>query len=135
LNWRRRGINLAEIMLAVGIVAVAMLALIGVFTSGLRLLAQSRDSQTATQLARQVLEQVRVSGNVPHNALTFDGSVPTPRVAGFPPPPYPTATVANLPFTLFVTTQPIRSDFVAVRVEVRWQQQHRIMTESCFYAP
>ncbi len=34
-----------------------------------------------------------------------------------------------------MTTQPIRSDFVAVRVEVRWQQQHRIMTESCFYAP
>lgn len=132
--WRR-GINLAEIMLAVGILAVAMLALIGVFTSGLRLLAQSRDSQTATQLARQVLEQVRVSGNVPHNALTFDGSTPTPAVAGFPPAPYPTATVANLPFTLFVTTQPIRPDFVAVRVEVRWQQKHRVMTESCFYAP
>lgn len=132
-NWRR-GLNLAEVMLALGILAVAMLALIGVFTSGLRLLAQSRDAQTATQLARQLLEQVRVSGNVPHAALTFDGSIPTAQVAGFPPAPYPAATVANLPFTLVVTTQPIRPDFVAVRVVVRWHQ-HQVMTESCFYAP
>lgn len=121
-------------MLAVGILAIAMLALIGVFTTGLKLLAQSRDSQTATQLARELMEQTRASGNVCRTAQVFDGSVPTPPINGFPPPPYPAANVGGLPFTFVVRTTPVRPDLIGVQVEVRWAR-HSIRTESSFYAP
>ncbi len=121
-------------MLAVGILAVALLALIGVFTTGLSLLAQSRDSQTATQLARELVETARVTGNVPKAALSFDGSVPTAPVNGFPPLPYPARNVGGQNYVLKVVTLPIRTDLVGVSVEVTWAR-HRVKTETSFYVP
>lgn len=134
MRLHRRGLNLTEVMLAVGILSIALLALIGVFTTGLTLLSQSRDSQTATQLARELIEQTRAGATLPTAPTVFDGSVPTPVVSGFPPPPYPSRNVGGATYTFLVTCQPVRADLIAVAVEVRWNS-HRIRTESCYYVP
>ena len=46
-------------MVAFGILAVAILGLIGVFSSGVSLAAQARDLSVATELGRQVMERIR----------------------------------------------------------------------------
>ena len=133
----RKGFTLVEVMLSVGLIAVALLAVVGVFIAGLPLMRQNREVSTATSLARSLHEQIRAAGGVPKAAQNFQGSVPNPAVNGFPPPPYPAVTVAGVPYTFKVTVLPIptRSDLMAVEVEVDWGQDHHLSLQSKYYVP
>ncbi|GMU51597.1 MAG: hypothetical protein AMXMBFR33_07430 [Candidatus Xenobia bacterium] len=46
-----RGFSLTELVLAIALVAVVILALVGVFISGIQLAARSHDLTTATESA------------------------------------------------------------------------------------
>jgi type II secretory pathway pseudopilin PulG len=102
----RRGLSLLEILVAFSCIAVAAIALASVFVSGLRLMTKSSEYRRATEVAREQVESVRELGYaaVPSGDFEFDGRRGDPPVDGFPPPPYPTASVGSAPVHLLVRT-------------------------------
>lgn len=87
----RRGATLAEALLAISLLATALLLLMTVFSGGLMLMQRSNDLAAGSELAREELERIAMLpfGDLPATAAAFDGRVPDPQAAGFPPPPYP----------------------------------------------
>ncbi len=124
----RRGVTLLEIMLAVGIVAVAILALQAVFLNGLRQMAEAARITAATDVGRSFMESVKKAGYSTTAVGTFDGSVPdTPDAAtGFPPPPYPKAPLNGQEFYLVVSCADYAPGLRSVRVDVHWTKQRKI---------
>ncbi|GMU52935.1 MAG: hypothetical protein AMXMBFR33_20810 [Candidatus Xenobia bacterium] len=131
---------MAELVLAFGIVAVAILGLVGVFLGGVQLSARSRDLATGTELAHQVLEQVKFNikkggfGYIPNGAYTFDGRNPDPTVGAppllFPPGPYPGQTLSSQKFDIIVTGQEISPTLRSISVQVRWGQTGNVVLET-----
>jgi len=122
------GLSLAEVILAFGLLAVAILSLIGVATSGLGLMARGNELTTATSLGHEFLERVRADPSGLPSAGSFLGSVPTPLLDGFPPSPYPGETIQGQSYTINVTTEPVPDTerLVAVEVVVRWGERSQV---------
>ncbi|MEW6279274.1 MAG: type II secretion system protein [Candidatus Eremiobacterota bacterium] len=137
---RSRGFSLAELVLAFGVVAVAILSLVAVFLSGVRLTARSRELSSGTEVAHQVMEQVKLNvrqggfGYLPPGSYNFDGKNPDPQVGVppllFPPAPYPTTTVNNRDYTVLVSGQELSPTLKELRVEVHWGDQSRVVLET-----
>lgn len=113
------GVTLPEILIAFGIVATAVLALIAAFIAGTKLVSQSQQVANATQLARAELEAIREMGYVaiPDADVTYDGRNPDPSIDGFPPHPYD-----NPPdgYVLLVTVEQKGYYLKSITVEVQW---------------
>lgn len=132
-----RGYSLAELVLAVGLVAVALLSLMSVFLSGVEMAGRSRDVNLATELARQTLEQLRFNVRkagldcIPAGTYSYDGRLPTPSTGAaplqFPPAPYP----GSGPFKVIVTGEELNPGRLkAVAVEVVWGASGRVRLET-----
>ena len=78
-------------MLALGLVATAVLAIMSVYTLGLRQSSNAEQVLKATEYGREILERCKELefAQIPDTDVTFDGRVPTPASGGFPPDPYP----------------------------------------------
>ncbi len=116
----RRALTLLEVMLAIGILAVAVLSLVEVFVSGLRASAQSLRVTLASEIGREFMETVRKKGYPFVTPGTFNGDLPTPPDATtlFPPAPYPTPTINGAKFVLRVRSATVNPEVVSVEVEV-----------------
>lgn len=79
-------------MVALAICSLALLTMIGVFTSGLRLVHQGERVTASAETARELLEATKELGYaaVPDADVVFDSTRDAP-VNGFPPEPYPGA--------------------------------------------
>lgn len=120
--------------MAVGLLAVAALALLTVFIGGLKMMQRSNEMAAANDVARAVLEAVKRDYHIHSDALfpsgeyKFDGRVPDdvfdddPDVAppAFPPQPYPSTVINNITYTALVSGRPESSRLHRVRVEVYW---------------
>ncbi|MBI3924632.1 MAG: hypothetical protein HY319_03755 [Armatimonadetes bacterium] len=125
----RQGVTLMEILIAIGIVAIAILALVAVFISGTKLVAQSQEVATGTQVARAELERIRDSGydRVPDTDLTFDGRIPDATVSGFPPLPYPSSPEG---YQVVVTVSQRGYYLKSVTVEAHWGSDQRVVLQT-----
>lgn len=106
----KRGVSLVELILALAIVAIAIIALVTLFISGLKLLSRSADVQRSSEIARETVEAIVDMGHAlaPSAAATFDGRNNDPQDAnGFPPPPYPAATVEGKVYPISVSVEPL----------------------------
>lgn len=128
-------------MLALGVVTVAILALVSVFVSGVKMAAQARNIAAANELARQVLERTRFNirkgglAVVPAGSYTFDGRVPDPQIGvaplEFPPLPYPGRPANKQNYSIIVSGSEITPGRLkAIRVEVRWGTTGRVALET-----
>lgn len=117
----RRGLTLLEVLLATAILGFALLTLVGVFSSGLKLARQSREATAATSLARSCLERIRDLGfdRLPPGNLSFTGQ---PATGPFPPLPYPRQEVDGHLYTVNVTLTEAGLYLKEVRVQVGWGQ-------------
>jgi type II secretory pathway pseudopilin PulG len=90
-SFAQRGVSLIEIMLALGLVATAVLAIISVYTMGLRQSVKAEKVLLATEMAREILESVRELSfdQIPDADVVFDSRNNDPAVNDFPPAPYP----------------------------------------------
>lgn len=118
---RDAGFSLAEMLLALLLLSVGVLALIGVFTGGLNLMSRSEEITSATQVGRNVMEQIKQMDPalIPDNA-DFDGTVAA-NASGFPPAPYPNIERQGRNFDLRVQTERKGPHSVSVLVTVSWQ--------------
>lgn len=115
----RRGLSLLEVLLATAILGFALLTLVGVFSSGLKLARQSREASAAASLARSCLERIEDLGfdRLPPGNRTFTGQAPT---GAFPPLPYPRQEVDGHSYTVNVTLSEAGLYLKEVHVQVGW---------------
>lgn len=124
-------------MLAVGLLAVAVLAVVGVFTSSLELMHHSENHSVASELGRELFETIRASGGyafIPAGSNRFDGRANQPKVSGFPPDPYPEIQVdgRRYQFVVSVEEHPDLPDVRGVRIEIYWGTRGRTVLETAF---
>lgn len=126
----RRAFSLAELILALGLAALATLTLVAVLLGGLRLMGRSSDVNDATSVARELMENIR-SGNYAHPLAneTFDGRANDPANGGFPPAPYPGRDLHQRYFCR-VTTRLLDTRRCLVQVEVTGSSGGRVQLES-----
>ena len=116
-----KGFTLLEILVSTALVALALLALIAVIISGLRLLTNSGKLTVASQLAREEMETIKKRGYANITVGTnFKGAAADP-ATGFPPPPYP----GRDEFKLVVNATTYSPTLRQVNVEVLWGQRGR----------
>lgn len=123
----KRGLSLAEVILALGLISIAGLALIATFLSGTRMMDQSTDLSMATDVGREFLETVRAQGYEQTVVGVFDGSLPTPPDAttAFPSAPYPTTVRDQEEFTVTVDCSQYSPSTRLLKVTVSWEGKHR----------
>ncbi|MCA9796903.1 MAG: hypothetical protein KC910_34070 [Candidatus Eremiobacteraeota bacterium] len=131
----RRGFTLAEVMVALGLITIAVLTIIAAFTGALQLSSKSSEITAATGVGQDFLEAIRDAGYdfVPDGTYTFDGRRADPAIDGFPPDPYPVAQVDGRDYSLKVRVAPKGATLKIVTVEVFWGNQSRIALETFFY--
>ncbi len=120
-----QAVSLVEVMIAVAILAVALLAILGVFIGGLELMAHSQEATVGHEIARAMLEEISAAdrSTLPTANSTFDGTVPTGQtLAGFPPAPYPEVVIDGRRYIISVQTRQVVGTTVSVAVEVSWGQ-------------
>lgn len=137
LKKLRRGLTIIESVLAMGIIGIALLSLLLVFTNGMKMLSQTSQLNTATDLGREFLEQVRFNGAALVTPGVFDGRVGTPRdpSTAFPPAPYnPNGPVKRMggDYDLVVTADAtgMPAGVIAVKVEVYWNERGKVALET-----
>lgn len=113
----RRGLTLMEILIALGLVAFALLTMVGVCIRGTHLMTRGERITIATDVGREVLESLKQQGYaaLPAADSLFDGRVPDPADAsGFPGPPYPSSRSCNL----VIRTEKLDTELKSVTVTV-----------------
>lgn len=122
--------TLLEVLMAVGISAVAVITMVGVFLSGLKLMAQGRDHSAATGLARETLETVKDLGYGRVPTGTFDGRRSDPQAAGFPPSDlYPKVVINGQEMQLKLKVVR-RGTLKSVTAEVFWGPTGRVVLQT-----
>ena len=84
----KRGFSIAEVVVAIGLLAFSLLALVGVLTGIMKLSTQNENFDRAVSTSQELLDRIR-HGPVkpPSTEHIFQGKVPDPKVSDFPPPP------------------------------------------------
>ncbi len=136
---KRRGLSLLELMIAFGVVAVAILAILLVFTRGLEWFVSSTDTTLASATGRQVLDEIRQRGpeRLPAANLTFDGRAGNPKdvALDFPPDPYPVANDGTRNYTMVVRFSDVNPRLRSVLVEVYWNERSHVKLETYVARP
>ena len=121
-----RGVTLIEVLFAIALVAVAVLALVGLNVTGLKQMAQGRNQVAAQDMAERVLDATKEVGFalIPDSG-TFDGRLPTPppAVGGFPPRPYPGQTINGEECRVWVSVSKVDTHLKNVEVRVYFGQR------------
>lgn len=122
--------------MALGIVAMAILALVTGFIGAIQMNARAVDTAVASQVGRDFLERVHEFGydNVPEGSFTFNGAADDPRTAeGFPPSPYPRIEANGQVHTLTVRVSTKGATLKVVVVEVTAGKRGRATFETYLY--
>lgn len=120
-------VSLAEVMLALSLLAIAALGLLATFFSGTRMMEQSKDVAMATDVGREFLENIKAQGYDKTAVGTFDGTNPDlpDTTTGFPPHPYPNTRRNGEVYTLTVECTQQAPTTRMLRVTIAWEGRHR----------
>lgn len=123
-------------MMALGIVAMAILALVTGFIGAIEMNARSVETAVASQVGRDFLERVNEFGydNVPDGSFVFNGAANDPQTdEGFPPAPYPRIEANGQVHTLTVRVSTKGATLKVVVVEVTAGKRGRATFETYLY--
>lgn len=128
----RGGLSLMELMVAMAVIAFALLTMLGVYISGVRLMSRGEEITVATEVGRRLLETVRSAGYayIPDAPTVYDGRVPDPRDPGlgFPPGPYP----VDGRYELEVKSEKIEDNLKSVTVRVYYDGDSHVVLQTYF---
>ncbi len=77
----------------------------------------------ASQLSQQLLERIREAPGPSATSYLFDGRLPTPTQAGFPPAPYPVSQLDHRAYTFLVRCRPHPDGPRQVTVQIFFDRQ------------
>ncbi len=122
--------SLIEVMLALGLVASAVLAIMAVYTMGLRQSVKAEKMLKATEMSREIMERTRELdfSKIPDTNTSFDGRLNQSAVNGFPPTPYPTRD----DFKAVVTVDQIAPQLKSVCVKVFYDKGQSVDFQTYF---
>lgn len=134
-SLRSRGFTLAETLLAAFLILVALLAVVGVFTTALSLQEQSVEVTQATEAAREVLERTRDLDfdELPIDTQMFDGKQGDSAFNGFPPEPYPSFKRGGRQYWVQVQSRTPHPDAIAIQVSVYWDDTSHVSIDTAFH--
>ena len=116
---RERALSMIEIMLAMGVISIALLGIIAMYTQGLFLLSDNKQVARATELAQENLEMIKARGvALISSGVVYDsrnGDQPDP-LTGFPPPPYNAGGNTEYPIVIEARKAQLRRLPTGVRV-------------------
>lgn len=121
----RGGFTITEVIISVGLLTVALLAVIGLFISAIKFQSQSQERGKATELGKQLMERIRSAPNVvPAGPAVWTGgefafTMFDPGPPSFPPGPYPYKDGCSFDVYLDTTSRP---GMKLVKVVVRWDE-------------
>ena len=135
MNPPNKGLTLSEIIVALGLITTAALALIAAFLGGYRMMTQSTNLSMATEVGRELLETIKSNGYESTMTGDFDGRIPDPAtvvpvVAGvppypdFPPAPYPTGVRDGQEYRIELLSTQHSDTTRLLRVLVHWGEGH-----------
>ena len=127
---RQRGLSLLEILFALVLVTVAVLAVVSVYIGGMRLSAKGERLFIASETGKAVLERIREAGfsEIPDGTRTFDGRSNDPQLGDFPPPPYP----AQGDYPILVETHLQEANLKSVTVRVFYDKDNSVVLQTYF---
>ena len=115
-----RGLTLAEILVALALLSVALLTMVAIFTKNLSLAGKTEEMTVATELGKTMLERVAVMEPDLVPVPSYFARHPV-NADGFPPSPYPSQTIDGREYEIEVRTTP-RGDLVLVEATVIWSR-------------
>ncbi len=128
--------SLAEVIFAIGLLALCLFVLMGVMISSLKLSGQNSEAVQAQQFAQQLLEKSRPPTLISATSQIYDGRQSNPPINGFPPAPYPSAQVAGQDYKFLVRVEPETTPkLVSVHVTVFYGDSHQVDLESSIFQP
>lgn len=112
------------------IVSVGLLTMIGVYISGIQLMARGEHLTLSSEAGRRFLEEVKAMGfdSIPDGSSHFDGRLNDPLHGSFPPAPYP----ADGPYRLEVLTEQPEPRLKAVTVRVFYDGASHVALQTYF---
>lgn len=128
-----KAVTLLEILIAMCLVSMAVLAILAVYTSGLKLSAKGEKMVKATEIAQSTLETIRELGydKIPEPQTTFSGKKGDPQTdEGFPPAPYP----GESDYPIQVTAGIKETDLKSVTVRVFYNERNSVVLQT-FFSP
>ena len=128
--------TVAEVIMALGILSIAILAIVAGFIGALELNSRSVEMAVATQVGRDFLERVKEQGydKVPDGTFRYNGANNDPITAdGFPPSPYPQVAANGRQHWLLVRVGVKGATLKVVNVEVSWGNRGRVYLETYLY--
>lgn len=134
----KKGLSLVEVVVAIGVLAMSVLALMGVLTGIFKLSAQTDESAVAMRGAQELLDRLRTdSMELPSLAVSFDGAANEPKLQGFPPDPYPKQQIEGQEFAYRVEWEPVpgKVDLYLVHIGVHWGKNHQVKLDSYVFRP
>lgn len=131
MNKHRRpacGLTLVEVLVALSLITIAVLALMAIFLAGTRMMRQATDVTMATDVGREFLETVKYDGYYKLSTGHYDGRVPDPQDATtqFPRGPYPSIKRGSQEYFLLVDVTDESAQNRLVKVQVYWADTHHI---------
>jgi len=131
-RWGRSGFTLAEVMVGVGFLLSAVVALYLAFSTGFGFVQLTRENLRATQILTEKLETIRL---YTWDQLNTPGFVPTSFTATFFPPSTTNSGIAysgTMQILAAPVTETYSNEIRLVEVEVRWNsgksERRRSMT-------
>jgi hypothetical protein len=114
-------------MAAMGLLSIAILALISAFIGGMRMMQQSTQLTMATDVGSTFLENVKAFGYDGTEVGTYDGRIPVARdlTTGFPPDPYPQGLRNGESFALMVECTQHTPTTRFVKVTIHWSSDRQ----------
>ena len=126
-----KGVFLLEIIIALGVVVVAILGLMAAFTAGLKMMNESEKISAATE----IVEQVKTTGYDKTTVGTYDGWIgePADGTTGFPPAPYPQVKKQDQDYWLEVECAQVSPVVRMLSVDVHWDSQGKVTLKTLMH--
>lgn len=140
---RSSGLTLMEVMVSIGLLAMAALSILSVFIGGMKLMQRSNDMAAASNVAKSTLEAIKRDfrsaefAALPAGPYTFDGRIPDPvdttTPAPFPPGPYPEVEIDGINYQVVVEGIDEGTRLRRVKVSVYWTAQQPLVLETILH--
>lgn len=133
---RSRGLNLAEVLIALTLLTGAFLLVVGLFAKTLQIQTRTAELTEAAEIGKTVMEGLKAQpGLIPDPTKSFKTTADIlPGPPQFPPPPFPSVQgeYGKYDIEIHIEESPSTPNLKAVEVVVKWEGGHGTHIQTLF---